>query len=128
MANTFKPIQSRNKEELIELYERYIAPLESDKTKDELKASLAEVGITNKDLKLLENKIEVESQEVTPDTSSMSVVYMVRDNLSYGFKNYRFTRQDRYVLMTKEDAEELVNSTFGFRIASKEEVARHFRL
>ena len=125
-----KPMSTMSLPELIQLADDFQIDLpEVPKlTKAIVKKSLEEAGINNKTLKMMETK---EAQEqVEPDLifEGMCVVCMDRTNLSFGYKQYRFTQGKKYVLMPEEDAKVLIEKEPGFRRASKEEVMRYYRV
>ena len=127
----FKPLASRKKEELLELCEGFeINVPNSCRTNKAIISLLEENGINNKRLKIMETEDErpVQEEEDTPQlNSNQCVVVMERSNSSYGFKRYLFSREKPYVLMEKPDAEELVSSEPGFRVASVDEIMRNFK-
>lgn len=134
MSYKFKPLAQRNKDELLELLEGFDIEVPEDCSTNKLRVALLEEhGITNKRLKIMETQDERPASAGSPEDdeiqlpSDKCVVVMDRENSSYGFKNYFFSREKKYVLMDKNDADELVTSDFGFRIASVDEVMRNFK-
>ncbi len=123
-----KTLQARKKDELIELtLELGLDLPEGPKiTKQELLLNLQQKGVTNQKLRSLETKQVAESKDsniVSP--TGMAVVCMDRNNASFVFGKFKFTRERKYQLMPNEIADELISTNSGFRKASGEEV-RHY--
>lgn len=54
------------------------------------------------------------------------LVHMARLNPSFRFRQYRFTRQDPFVIMAAADANELMRLEPGFHIATTEEAKEFY--
>lgn len=123
-------LEQKSKSELEKLCEDYGVELPTNirVTKKVMARALEELGVTEKSLKVLEKKEKEES--ILPDVNveGQAVVFMERQNPSFGFKHYKFSQSRRYVVMEEEDARELLRSTPGFRRATRDEVVRYYRL
>lgn len=121
-------LESKSKPELEKLCQEYEIELPEGvrPTKKVLVHALEEMGITESTLRAL-NKKEKE-EEMSPEVSfeGQSVIYMDRENPSFGFMHYKFSRDRRYVVMEEADARELLNTIPGFRRATRDEVLRFY--
>ena len=121
-----KPLAQRNKKELEELFEELDLPLPDGKyTKNDMLFNLEEAGVTNKNLESFKKKEASENTDIS-ELESMVVVCMDRLNGLFQFKHYKFSQAKKYILMPKEDAEELLMKNHGFHKASKEEVKAYY--
>lgn len=126
---TFKPLSQRKKDELLKLFEDFSIDLPDveNPTNKFLVNVLEQAGVTNKALRTLNVKSEQEEQAASMTFDGMSVVCMDRDNASFQFKKFLFTRDRKYILMPEEDAQEIVNTIPGFRKAGVEEVSSYYK-
>lgn len=130
-----------NKAELLGLYEKFdlMLPTEEDNggkvTNDDMREDLQiTYGITDEKLREWEAKKDVELEDdaegdysnYVEDESGRVLIYMDRQNSSYGIGKYVFTQKQRYLPVDKETAEEILANHEGFRQVSREEVKRIF--
>lgn len=131
-----KSLTQRKKSELFEVFEQFSIPLPGDDpTRTELLAALSEAGITNARLKAFSEKDELpkveddnyESDVLTDPSSGEVVVCMDRSNAFYQFGKYKFSQKDKFLPMSKQDADALIGSTSGFHKATREEIISYYR-
>lgn len=125
---TFKPLTSRNKEELIALHGELNLQLPDDPkpTNADLITNLKNKGVTNQKLKALNKKRESENSPKSL-VNSQVVVAMDRSNASFTFGKHTFSRLRKYVPMPETEANELISRYDGFRKASREEVENYYK-
>jgi hypothetical protein len=123
-------LENRSKPELEKLCEEYQIDLPTDirVTKKIMVSALEELGITEQSLKVLNKKEKEEAFVPEVNIDGQAVVCMERDNPSFGYKSYKFSRDKKYVVMEEDDARELLSTTPGFRRATRDEVVRYYRL
>lgn len=123
-------LENRSKPELEALCREYDVDLPSEGriTKKVMAKALEELGVTEKSLRVLEKKELMETELPDINVEGQAVIYMERQNPSFGFRHYKFSRDKRYVVMEEEDAKELLSTTPGFRRATRDEVVRYYKL
>lgn len=131
-----KPLSQRNESELIALFLEFdIQPPDPEETTvKELRSILAEHGIDNKAIRdwesKQENQLDIKEYDGTEPTEQPSgdvVVVMQRNNPVFEWGKYKFTREAKYIPMPKDDAMNLIQKYDGFRIATREEIKRHYQ-
>lgn len=131
-----KSLSQRNEGELIEVFLQFdIQPPDpTETTVKELRSILEEHGITNKVLRDWENKQEnkldikeYDGREPSAQPDGDVVVVMQRNNPIFVWGKYKFSREAKYIPMPKDEAMELIQKYDGFRIATREEIKRHYQ-
>jgi len=122
-----KAFKSQSKKDLEALFEKLELDLPEGKyTQKDLVFTLEDLGITPENIDSFNKKQEREAVDNT-QYDSMTVVCMDRNNIEYRFKKFKFTQSNKYILMSKEDADELLRQSTGFHKASPQEVNAYFR-
>lgn len=129
-----KKLRYMKKDELLEVYKQFDIPLpdpdEDGKlpTNDVLLDDLEVIyDITDDKIKAWEEKKDAELNKEEPvlpleDDDGNIVICMDRDNLSFGYGKYRFTKASRYQVVDAETAKALLNDYEGFHRATREEL------
>src|SRR5574338_269206 len=129
-----KKLRYMNKDELLEVYDIFDLmvpePDEDGKppTNEELRDDLQErYEITDEKLKAWEEKKDVELETDTPtipleDDEGNVVICMDRDNLSFGYGKYMFSKSARYQVVDADTAKVLLKEFDGFHRATREEL------
>lgn len=122
-----KAFKSQSKKDLEALFEKLELDLPEGKyTQKDLVFTLEDLDITPENIDSFNKKQEREAVDHT-QYDSMTVVCMDRKNIEYRFKKFKFTQSNKYILMSKEDADELLRQSTGFHKASPQEVNAYFR-
>ena len=121
--------------ELKEIAEQFAVDLPEKATKQQIILLLQEEGV---DYDTYAKFAEVEKEEIDlgPEPNPRKIDYknqpvvlvkMVRENLSYQWGNYVFTRENPYMPMAESDALALFNNLPGFVLATPAEVQEFYR-
>ena len=122
-----RPFKTQNKAELESVYEELELDLpEGRYTRQDLIMTLEDLDITPETISSFNKKEEKESVDNT-EYDGMAVVCMDRNNVEFRYGKFRFTKNNRYILMSKELADELISTTSGFHKASVQEVKAYYR-
>lgn len=121
-------------EELQKVAETFAVDHNTANNKADLVALLAEEGITYEmydkfsnaekaDPELAPNKVKVAPE--TP-TDGQVLVKMERMNPRYDVNEFTFTRENPFIVMTEQKAQEIFDSQDGFRLATPKEVQEFY--
>lgn len=133
--------ESLNKKELEAACEAFGENPEGNKS--QLSARLVEAGVTEKEHREMfglepapkpepvapraATKEEVVTQQESLPAVKNHLVKMERDNPLFEFGGYKFTQSHPYALMTGSDAERLMRSEQGFRLALPSELEEFYK-
>lgn len=129
-----KKLRYMNKDELLDVFKEFDIPLpDADEdgklpTNDELRDDLQVVyDITDDKIKAWEEKKDAELRKDEPvlpleDDDGNIIICMDRDNLSFGYGKYTFSKSYRYQVVDAETARVLLNEYDGFHRATREEL------
>lgn len=101
-------------------------------TNKEIIGALLEAGITYAVYKKLYLPAEEEPQEELAPASNMFskntsvLVKMDRQNPTFEIRGYKFTKEHPYVVVSQEDAQDIIDSASGFRMATPKEVRSYY--
>lgn len=109
----------KNKEELIGIGAAFNVVLEPDQTKNEMLEELEKQEVT---WDMWKEKQEQEQEE----RSEMVLLKMERANRTYETHGARFTHDHPYVLVTRQQADQILGTEDGFRMASPQEAERFY--
>lgn len=70
--------------------------------------------------------VVTESKEPAEEEADSVVVKMTRKNWTYEIRGYRFTQQHPYALVAEDDADYLIETDGGFRMASPKELREFY--
>lgn len=120
-------LQQLKKEELQKLAHKFEVQIDENTTKPELLTLLQEANITYSTYK----KFFIDSEEVTEEESNSfdtkpCLLKMERQNGSFEAFGKRFTKEHPYVVMSEEDAQDIIDSFEGFRLASPGEAKAYY--
>ena len=123
-----KQFKQYNKGELASLFEELDLELPGDSyTKTDLLFTLEEAGITASSVESFKKKQKAEDNETPAAMDSMAVVCMDRKNSLYQIGRHKFSQDNKYILMTVDEANEILANHTGFHKASREEVKAYFK-
>ena len=122
-------------QELREVAESFAVELPVKIAKQKLILLLEEEGITYDTYKRFFDSEKVEPelapaprpQPVDVNSPGVVLVRMDRDNMSYQFGNFVFTKDHPFVPMTENDAQLIFDTLEGFRLATPREAQEFYR-
>lgn len=121
-----KPFTQYKVEELVKLLQELELEVpEKPYYKKDLLFILDEQGLTPSGVAKFKEKQDKESGAVEID-DAMSVVCMDRTNSLYQVDKYKFSKDNKYILMPTEDANKILKEHSGFHKASREEIKAYF--
>jgi hypothetical protein len=94
-------------------------------------AALLEAGITWPVYKKLYLGEEEVPEELKPardmfNNDSSVLVKMERQNPTFEIRGFKFTKQHPYVVVSQDEAQEIIDSASGFRLATPKEVRSYY--
>ena len=100
------------------------------KNKKDIIAALAEEGVTWSVYESTVEAIEKDTEEIEilpkfdpkAQPENTILVRMTRDNHRYDIHGYTFTKDHPFVAMSEEDAQKILDTEEGFRLATPQEV------
>lgn len=127
---------SLKKDVLLQVAEDIGIEVTDDNTKTEIIAAFAEEDFTWEDYKEAypdpmdlpdvpqkqEEAKPTETEQKFTEPAEQVLVKMVRGNQRYEVRGYTFTRQHPFLPVDKTDADYILNSVFGFVVATPQEV------
>lgn len=88
------------------------------------KESFPDIEATKDDDDDVNEKTGAAKQFTTSDEPV--VIKMERGNPRYEVRGYKFTKEHPFLVVSRPDADFIVNNVFGFRIATTEEVKKYY--
>ena len=98
--------------------------VEESMTKEEIKNMILDAGI---DDDVVEPQAEDPDINEPAETNDEVLIRMMRPTKHYSYGRYKFTREDPFAIMKKEDAEAILDKNGNaFRKASEAEIRKFF--
>ena len=124
------------KPELQKVIDKFGVDVAANAKKDEILAALDEWGITEEayepEPETVEAPVEdgpveiVTAQTELPATSQKFLIKMVRENNYFEWKNFKFTQERPFALMSSSEAQEILTVESGFRQALPSELEEFY--
>lgn len=128
-----------NKGEIFQILQEFNIEIPAgynDTTKKEMLIILEEHGITKDSYRELLDKDDIplpsaeESYEddiVRDQAGDRVLVGMNRKNSFFQYKNYKFDKQNNFIPMSKEDADDLIANYEGFYFATRRDIKSYYK-
>lgn len=121
-----KKIAQMKKDELIEVALSNDIDVDSSMNKDEIKNAIDDAGVTDDDLT---GQDQSDSDKNAPaETEDEVIVRMMKSVAYYQYGSHVFTKNDPFAIMSKAEAEQLLESnSTSFKKASEADLRRFFK-